>query len=47
MTPKELTRIILKSVKKEDAPEQILIEMVLEKWRTDILNEKKIEKKDQ
>jgi len=45
MTSKELTSIILKSVRKEDAPEKILIEMALDNWKLEILNEKKNKKK--
>ena len=39
LNEKEITDTILKSLKKEDAPERILIEMLLTKWKKDIVKD--------
>ena len=36
-TPKEIADAILKALGKEDAPEGVLIELLLKKWENDII----------
>jgi hypothetical protein len=43
LSAKLITQIILEAVNKSDAPEAILIELVLEKWRKQILENQKNE----
>jgi len=40
MTPKEVTRAILKALKKPNAPEGALIEEYLKRWKDNTINHK-------
>jgi len=40
LSPKEVTRIILKALKKPNAPERDLIEEYLKRWKDNTINHK-------